>query len=278
MPIKTYLDFLEVEQDIKDNAPPIVYKYRTWTHVNHKNVLTKTQLWFGHPFDMNDPLDVRPDLAYDTAEIESEAFYQKLLNTIPPEYSQLSYPEKVELAQSQWQQIKADPNSHFNANRQQLLQRECFDQYGILSTSSDCLNIPTWEVYGDSHQGYAIGFNTLELARQIRCTTGVVTYSDNPFLYSFLGDHEEGDILLNKKTAWAYEQEFRFITVGIEIYRDRLITVAPETVSELVLGYKISVDNEKEILAEVQKRYSTSLPIYKTEMNSAGQLVRKQIN
>ncbi len=274
MPTKTYLDFSEVEQDIKENAPAIVYKYRTWTDSNNKNVLIENQLWFSHPFDLNDPLDVRPDLSYDNAEIESDAFYQKLLNTIPKENAHLSASQKVELARRQWQKIKADPNSHFTANRKQLLIRERFDQYGVFSTSLDCLNIPTWKVYGDNHKGYSIGFNTLELARQLQCTTGIVTYSDKPFPYSFLGSHEEVDILLYKKSSWTYEQEFRFITLGIGIYTNRLRTVTADTVSEVVLCYDISADDEKEILEIVNKQYPASLSIYKTELNTSGQLLK----
>jgi hypothetical protein len=232
MPTKTYFDFSEVEQGIKQNVPPLVYKYRTWTNDNHKNVLIQNQLWFSHPFDLNDPFDVRPDLVYDVAEIESDAFYHKLLNTIPHEYSHLSNKEKAELAQRQWQKIKSNPNGHLNANRQEILKRERFNQYGVFSTSSDCMNIPTWELYGDNHKGYAIGFYTLELIRQLQCTTGVVTYSDDPFPYSFLGKHEEVDILLYKKTSWFYEQEFRFITLGIGIYTGRFATVTPDTVAE----------------------------------------------
>ena len=160
MPIKTYLDFSEVEQDIKNNAPAIVYKYWNWTDTNHKNVLINNQLWFSHPFELNDPLDVRPDYAFNIKEIESRAFYEKLLNSIPQEYSYLDNQKKVEIAQQQLQIIKFDPYNHFNSNRQELLKRNRFDQYGVFSTSADCLNIPTWELYGDNHKGYSIGFNT----------------------------------------------------------------------------------------------------------------------
>jgi len=90
MPTKTYWNFGEVEQEIIDNAPPIVYKYRTWKDENHKNVLVKNHVWFSHPFDLNDPLDVRPDFAYNLEEIESDAFFQHLINLMPVEYRSLN--------------------------------------------------------------------------------------------------------------------------------------------------------------------------------------------
>lgn len=277
MATKTYFDFSEVEQEIKQYAPPVVFKYRTWRDNNHKNLLKQNQLWFSHPFDLNDPLDVRPVLAFDATEIATEAFFQKLLKSLPNKYSYLSEEEKVELAKKQWDQIKEDPETHFNTNRQYILKRERFDQYGVLSTSTDSLNIPTWELYGDNHQGYAIGFNTLELSRQMNCTSGNVTYSDKPFQYSFLGKHNEVDMLLYKKTSWAYEQEYRFVTLGIGIYRDRLSPFTPDIVTEIVLGYQISKDDEIDIVSEVQKRYGNAVPVYKTVMNDSGILSKEQI-
>jgi Protein of unknown function (DUF2971) len=277
MPTKTYLNFSEVEQDIIDNAPTIVYKYRTWTDTNHKNILINNQLWFSHPFDLNDPLDVRPEYSFDIAEIESLAFYENLLNSIPKEYENLDNEKKVEIAQKQWEKIKVDPTNHFNTNRKTLMTRKRFDLYGVFSTSSDCLNIPTWELYGDNHKGYSVGFNTLELARQLQCTTGIVTYCDKPFAYSFLGKHEELEILLYKKKAWSYEKEFRFLTLGIDIYSTRLRRVKPNVVAEVVLGCDILPNDEKEIIELIELLYPPDLPIFKTERNEQGQLLKNLI-
>lgn len=37
--MRVFKDFKEVEEDIKNNAPPMVFKYRTWKDENHKNFL-----------------------------------------------------------------------------------------------------------------------------------------------------------------------------------------------------------------------------------------------
>ncbi|RYX86015.1 DUF2971 domain-containing protein [bacterium] len=159
-----------------------------------------------------------------------------------------------------------------------MLTRERYDQYGIFSTSTDCLNIKTWEVYGDNHKGYCIGFKTVELARDLQCTTGLITYCDKPFPYSFFKDKtEQGkDILLYKKTIWDYEREFRFVTVGIDIYTTRLRSFKPETAVEVVLGFDIVAEHEKEILKVIEAQYP-ELPVYKTKSDNLGQFGRYRI-
>ena len=62
--------FEEVEKDIAENAPPVVYKFRSWEDDNHKKLLTDQHIWFSHPFKLNDPLDVRPDTVFDVTEFD----------------------------------------------------------------------------------------------------------------------------------------------------------------------------------------------------------------
>lgn len=267
-----------MEQEIIDNAPPTVYKYRNWKDENHKNVLLKNHLWFSHPFDLNDPLDVRPDFAYSVEEVESDAFFQHLVDLMPVEYRNLNQKEKESIAKKQWEKIKADPSAHFNANRKQILTRERYEPYGVFSTTIDSLSIPTWEVYGDNHKGYCIGFKTVELARDLQCTTGLVDYNDAPFPYKFIKDQtDQGvDILLYKKTAWTYEKEFRFVTAGIGVYTTRLRTFKPHTAVEVVLGHNISREHEGEILRVIEAQYQ-KIPVYKTRMLDNGQFTRDTI-
>jgi Protein of unknown function (DUF2971) len=278
MSTKTYLNFEEVEEELTNNAPPVVYKYRTWTDANHKNVLLKNAIWFSHPFDLNDPLDVRPDFAYSIEEITSEAFYQHLYNSIPANYGNLSPQQKEEIAKRQWNKIKSDPDTHFNTNRKDILTKERYEPYGIFSTTSNCLSIPTWELYGDNHNGYAIGFTTVELARDLNCTAGLVTYSDEPFPYRFMKDPtKQGvDILLYKKTSWSYEEEFRFATAGVGIYTTRLRNFKPTSVAEVVLGYAIPNEYENEILEAIGVQYP-NITVYKTKFDNDGSLIREKI-
>ena len=46
-----------MNKDLK--YPPIVYKYRNWTDINHQNMLRRNELYLSSPKDFNDPFDCR---------------------------------------------------------------------------------------------------------------------------------------------------------------------------------------------------------------------------
>jgi hypothetical protein len=44
--MKQYLNFDEIEKEVKEDAPGIVYKFRTWKNDNHKKIITANEAWF----------------------------------------------------------------------------------------------------------------------------------------------------------------------------------------------------------------------------------------
>ncbi|RXK87009.1 DUF2971 domain-containing protein [Filimonas effusa] len=276
---KPYIDFKEVEQSIRENAPAVVYKYRTWKDDNHKNLHLKRQVWFSHPYDLNDPLDVRPEFAYDADEVNSEAFYQRLIAGMHELFPETQfYPPEIQqrLATEKWDQIKENPKGHFDANRAVLEKREHYDPYGIFSTSVNGLSVPTWEHYGDNYTGYCVGFRTVDLCRELNCTAAMVEYNDAPYMLSFTGKRDGIDILLYKKTSWSHEEEFRFATVGVGIYYERLREFDPQTVAEVIIGHNMPPKDMEEVIASVKKIYPVGIPIYQTVLSN-GVLSKNQI-
>lgn len=106
MQIKTYSKFEEVEHDFIKKAPQIVYKYRSWKDPNHKNLLLKNMLWFSHPFDLNNDLDVRPDYVYNKQKIFSEEFFYHIYKNMPATFAYLNGEQKEKVAKKQWEKIK----------------------------------------------------------------------------------------------------------------------------------------------------------------------------
>lgn len=275
---RIYADFKEVEDEIKELAPKTVYKYRTWDSDLHKSLLTEQKIWFSHPFDLNDPLDARPTYVFDKKEIESEEFYKKLRGSVPMKELRISSEEEADrISKEQWERIKKDPQKHFDYNREVNETREKYDPIGIFSTSNTELEDKTWQLYGGDHSGYALGFDTSKLAKSLNVTIGIVNYSDNPFPYSFLGKNDQLDEYLYKTNKWSYENEFRFITFGVGTHSERLRKFDPAIATEIVLGYKITPDSEKEILEFVSKLYPKEMKIYKTEIEN-GKFAKRQIH
>lgn len=274
---RVFTHFEEIEEDLKTSGPPLVYKYRTWTDENHKKLLQEKSLWFSHPFALNDPLDVRPRAVFNIFELQDPRFFAKLLATAQTQDPSLKTEVAIRhAAEKQLLFLKQNPDAVLqnwnNYNRDQ----SNFDQYGIFSTAMTSLSPGLWERYGDMYSGYCIGFDTVELCRSIQSGYGCVIYSDEPYQYSFFEDTDKRDLyrLYLKKTAWSYEEEFRFITVGVGVYSTRLQHFNKMAVKELTIGHNSTYESE---IIKAFNLYFNGLPIFKTILNRNGQLSRIQI-
>jgi len=161
---KTFLLFEEIEEDLGKNAPSTVYKYRTWKDNNHKNLLTHQQVWFSHPFDLNDPLDVRPETIFDVKEFQDEKYLLKLQNSVPDDNPPVKTQEqRLAEAQMEWEYTKKNPQVIVQRHKEYNADREHFNPYGVFSTGINPLSEKTWKEYAGDHAGYCLGFKTVEL-------------------------------------------------------------------------------------------------------------------
>lgn len=264
-----YNQFEEAEKDIKANAPPTLYKYRTWENDFHKKIITETEVWFAHPHTLNDPYDLRPPYNFIADNIDWDAAKIKITDAgraIEPHLSDEELNVEVE---KRMEDIKNDPIAYFQKNRKDyLLDKTRYDNIGVLSCCSSYQNEAMWAHYGNNHCGFAVGFNTVELARTLNCTLGYVNYNDKPIDYHILGNNEGllNDEIFQKSTKWSYEEELRFITVGIGIYRQRANKYPLTAVNEIILGMTTSKQVEEEIIASAKENLP-NIPIYKVETN-----------
>ncbi len=258
---RVYVKFEEIEGEVRDLAPPIVYKYRSWSDKFHRALLSDQAAWFSHPFDLNDPLDVRPETIFDEKELYDPKYLEKMISSAT--HLNTEYDRKV-VAENRLDQLKKDPSIIIKQHEQWNSNRNNFDGHGVFSTSTDPLSNHLWKEYGDIHRGYCLGLNTLDLCKQVKSGFGFVTYSDEPFVYSFIkNNNEDLDMLYLKKKRWEKEKEFRFITVGANKYSQRLQQFRPETVSEIILGANISLKDQEEILELIKSKYPKSVNVYK---------------
>jgi len=270
----------EIEEDIKQNAPSTIYKFRSWSDLYHQRLLTHRQIWFAHPFTLNDPLDVRPDIAINLAEVQSPAFFAKLLASVNFKHPWLNNDrDRNVVAENHWQHLKLHPDEVLANRREYLATEKNFDPYGIFSTGINPLSQKLWREYADNYNGYCIGFNTLALWRQLNCHYGPVYYSDTPLPYSFLNQtfEENKKALFTKKTIWQEEEEFRFLTAGIGGHSKRLHIFTADTVWKFFLGGNLSPQNEAEIMDLIINDYPANIPIFKVSVLPSGVLQQQQI-
>lgn len=246
-----YNNFEEVAQEISEKTPPVIYKYRDWEKEFHKTIITKRELFFAQPHSLNDPYDVRPPYNFIVPEINIEEARKKIRDAgraIEPDLSEEQLEQEVEI---RLKSIMQDPVKYFKRNRMDhVLDSSRYDSIGVLSFCSSFDNEPMWAHYGNNHNGFAVGFNTVRLARALNCTVGLVDYNDTPLDYHIMGDNSgllEKE-LFRKSTKWKPEQEIRFLTIGVGLYRDRTNTFPTEAVEEIVFGLSTSKQVQDEII------------------------------
>ncbi|WP_343669059.1 hypothetical protein [Chitinophaga sp.] len=271
--IKKYNNFNEIADEIRSNTPPTVYKYRTWENDNHKRIIIDKEVWFAHPHSLNDPYDVRPPYNFVIGAIDWNTARTKIREAgrvFEPDLTAQELEEQVDI---RIEAMRADPVAYFQQNRgEYILEREHYDPIGVLSCCKSAENEAMWAYYGN-HFGFAVGFNTVELARALHCTVGDIKYDDTPVDYHVLGNNEGilDNELFQKSTRWQTEEELRFITAGIGLIRPRAANFPIEAVSEIVFGLNTSQQAQDEMVAAAAISLP-GVPIYRvrTRANAYG--------
>ncbi|WP_119079478.1 DUF2971 domain-containing protein [Chitinophaga alhagiae] len=259
-----YRDFSEVERDIRDKNPEVIYKYRTWEDDYHKRIITENEAWFAHPHSLNDPYDIRPPYNFVVDSINWDIARMKIRRAGRHYEPGLSDEELEREVEIRLQAIMADPITYFQRNREEYVNdRRNYDQIGLFSCCKTFSNEPMWAHYGANHCGFSVGFNTVELARALHCTVGEVNYSDAPIDYYVMGDNAKNleNEIMQKATRWSAEEELRFITVGIGITRERAAKFPSGAVSEIVFGLNTAKRVQDEIKAAAAIRFP-GVPTY----------------
>lgn len=267
--MKQYIDFKEVEGEIREYTKdhPIIYKYRNWEDKYHKKIITEKTAWFAHPFSLNDPHDFRPPYNFITKNIDWEKLKLQMFEIGRSMNSGISDAHLKKEVEIRFHKAKADPTNYFNSNREPTLSDDkYYNQIGIFSCCLSEINETMWAYYGNNHNGFAIGFDTLELCKELNCAFGKVRYSDEPIDFIIQGDNDvslEKEIF-QKSIKWSSEEEFRFIShvIGISSTRDRIFSAS--IVKELIFGLDTAPSVQEEIMA-ISKEIFPHVGYYKVK-------------
>lgn len=287
--IRPYKNYTEIEVNFKANAPSTIYKYRDWSKQYHQKIITENEIWFAHPFELNDPYDVRPPHNIIDNIDDWPAFRRKLEQAGRNIERGISEEEFQQLVDERFIKAKQDIRGYFLGNRKEyILKEENYDRLGVFSCCISGLNEAMWAHYGNNHCGFAIGFDALQLMKAIRYYWGFVEYNDSPVeidLNLFEINNEQHQLkilnkeLFQKATKWSMEEEFRFVTASIGITRQRACQFPVECLSEILIGANTS----EEVLHSIVQNATLkrpNIPIYKVarKMDSYGFEKRFQIN
>lgn len=275
-------DFKEVEESIRKLAPPIIYKYRAdWSNPYHKEFITHQSLWFAAPRDLNDPYDIRTPVQFDVSEIEHPIFLSKLKAHFIANNSGAAYTERDinVICENKLDEIRQNPKAYFEKNYRDLREGDIYDRVGLFSCTTDELNETMWAHYGNNHKGFAVGFNTVELSRNLLCSIGPVKYNDEVPHYSFINPKmdDDFDTYFLKSKKWEYENEFRYFTIGDDPNIGRVKTYPISSVTEFLLGTNFPEDQKDHFVNEVRKIFPKEIPIYQAKPKVSGFGLEKEI-
>lgn len=267
-----------LEKEFRKSTPPVLYKYRNWGDKNHIETLTKQQIWFSNPKQLNDLYDIRLAYSFNSEEVFSPLFYAKLKKEFPQMTRFLPGTKKFEYAlENHYELIKADPQKWFNENLANLRKSNLYDVIGLFSTTTDPLEELMWAHYGDSHRGYCLGYDSFQLWQAKKSMFGSAHYIGQPVRYSFIDNNPEDlmDVFI-KSARWSYEKEYRLITF-VESDEERLAKVKPSALKEVILGSQISLKSEGEIIDCLKNIYESRVLLYKIESDNVPKLQLKQV-
>lgn len=196
------------------------YKFQRVNEYTIKGLQEK-KLWKSDPVSFNDPFELR------LMHLDEEEIYSvKGLSKIRQENADLSYLSDSELFYMVISEL------------QNYLYR-----FRVISFTEKNDDILMWAHYGADHKGICLGFEVDDTNKE-----GLykVNYSDDyPELNLENIWHIEGlaKILLNKSSHWSYEKEWRKIFIEPEEFSCDY----PDRFSEIILGARISEENENRI-------------------------------
>jgi hypothetical protein len=266
---KIFDRFSDIEEEVAEKAPPIIYKYRDWSNEYHPTILTDNSFWLAHPKELNDPYDIRVPVRFDYSEVDTPAFLERLRYQSQRRFPQInpSSREFIVIVENQYDLIRENPTKHFEENYLEMRESDLFDIVGVFSASTNPLNETMWAHYGNNGQGFCVGLETVEIVRNSKMSFGFVTYKEEPVLFSFLKPEVNlmNDEAYLKHSKWAYEEEFRLVSFNIKSKKDRILTYPSSALREVLVGINISNENLDAITKVLKTKYKGNVPLFQVE-------------
>ena len=255
--------------------PEYVYKYVTWEKDYHKKIILENEIFFPSARKFNDPFDSTVPLRYDLGN--DEQIFDLYVEHIRRDHPNLTEDEVKRVARNELRDndVRDAERIQYNINVQRDFASK---RFGIFSVSTRMDNILLWSHYSNMHKGICIRFNCKQFRKFIEtdCVkNGQIIYWDNvdyqnkyptlnPFEFNNIESYTKS--LLIKSDDWKYENELRFILFDLP---DNAIILPSGIIDQIILGCRISKENEKEII-EIAKGKNIEIIQAVLKQNSFG--------
>ncbi len=248
-----------------------LYKYRSLSEKQREHtlrLLAHDEIMLSSPRRFNDPFEARPQVIFTDTNAAISEYVGKLIANFRPGKTE---EENRTARQQLFRLVERDPRMAFEQALWTIV-----DDYGILSLTQDPAHPLMWSHYADSHRGVCVEFNATQyffpFAYEVR-------YQDDYPVVDPLVDSPPDTItkaIITKATYWRYEKEFRVVMPKfsdeekrehiakvnkpvhkkmIELHNgEGVYKISPTALSGVILGAKISKEDEKELLGLIRAR------------------------
>lgn len=246
-----------------NKMPDILYKYRPWNDYT-KKILTDGELYFPSIGQLNDPFEGSIPYIFDYSELTTENIFQymyKLARKNYPDWSEEQIYTYVSEEQKKGWLFNEEHIEQQNKETKEEVER----QFGVFSLTTRRNNFLMWSHYTNSHTGICIGFDMNKIFYAVKGTLGKVKYQKELPIKHLEDKVEEflERLLFTKANIWEYEDEYRLIKINAS---RSSINVPLDSITEITLGCKISIEAKNEIISIV-KEHIPSCKIYEASLS-----------
>lgn len=232
----------------------MLYKYISTNSKSYESILSKKEVYFASPDQLNDPFEFRPNFV-----TPSKGKIKQYMRSLGASHREIlkKLPYAVEL---------------FDSNDKSLeeLMSAVYKKSAVLCMTPHPDNLLMWAHYGDSHRGVCIGFdinlpfdeefgNGYPVKYQDEypkiCMTEIDLMLRDMKFGKDMGRHDEviTRSAFTKAMAWSYENEIRF-------YRDLRIGPGPMDfaaikLKEVIVGASFSMDKIENISKTIRENF-----------------------
>ncbi len=241
------------------DMPETLYKYRDWNDKNHRRMISHQEVFFASPSSFEDILDCKNPTRYDLLTDE------EILN----KYFQDSWKVQPNFTIEDRMLFAIDWANHTMVNKKEYLemqQKKTFAEFddfaGVLSLTAHPKEIRMWEKYAINHTGFCVGFDPKIMLRKLGTGGGIVNYErELPIIYPTPKHNYMQQTALQiffKLDIWGFEKEYRtyrFRNYPLSL-KDRAVVVPAEAFKELIIGNKMSAQDEGALLNSIPHKLS----------------------
>ena len=247
---------IQLNRDINmekiDRIPNILYKYRDYTNEYNRRTLFELELYLASTSMFNDPYEGSIPFAYNIEDLTPENIFLKRKQLAILEHPDWKEAEIQRYCFENERKDLINDVDHIEKFNEQN-SKDIDNNFGIFSLTIHPFNYLMWSHYGNSHNGFCLGFDKSILLEIVDGVMGPVQYDSVVPKLELFGDTIDflKKQLATKSEDWRYENEYRIVKMNAA---RQIITYPKEMIKEIFLGVKLPLVEKIKIIDFVKTR------------------------